>query len=126
MRKSIRKSASLCLAMAMILSVLAMPVFAEMKAVHRCVYDIYVTHHDEAIPYDGDNHLVERSTYYACDCGAIDAPVITYFYAAHIASRDGQIEHVFSDPVTGATVYYVRYTCAACYDSFILEEYELN
>ena len=69
MRNSIRKIASLCLAMAMILATLAMPAFAEERAVHIHSYDIELSHDEEYDVINDHYHclLVTRSM--ACSCG---------------------------------------------------------
>lgn len=119
MRNSIRKIASLCLAMAVILSVLAMPAFAEERVVHTHSYNNFVTSDTEVFPYSNTQHVFETTTYYSCECGEIGAPVITTRYAAHSAAGSGTFKYSYTDPTTGATVNYYSYTCSVCGDSFI-------
>ena len=119
MRNSIRKIASLCLAMAMILSLFAMPALAEERAVHIHSYGTVVTSDTEVFPYNDTKHVFETTTYYACECGIIGAPDITTYYANHVFPGSGTFEYSFTDESTGITVNYYRYTCSVCDHSII-------
>lgn len=120
MRKSIRKFASLCLALAMILSVLAMPALAEMKAVHRCVFDNYISSDQEVDPtyYDNDQHRYGIFSHYACDCGKIESTITSYHYENHIVVGEG--EFAFSTTNGEYTITYYRFTCPKCNHSFTI------
>ena len=126
MRNSIRKIASLCLAMGMILSTLAMPALAAERAVHFHEYDNYVSSGVENTTptyYDNVEHRYGTPHFFACDCGAIDDSTVTYRYEAHTAFGQGTLEYTITDKLTGATVDYVRYTCKQCHESFVREEH---
>ncbi len=69
MRNSIRKIAALCLAMTMILSLFAVPAFAEMRAVHFHSYDIELACHEGYEAFDDQFHFYAITRAMACSCG---------------------------------------------------------
>ena len=119
MRNSIRKIASLCLAMTMILSLFAVPAFAEERAIHTHSYDTVVTSDTEVFPYSDTQHVFETTTYRACECGTISAPIITTHYANHVFPGSGTFEYSFTEESTGITINYYSYTCSVCDYSII-------
>lgn len=124
MRNSIRKIASLCLAMAMILSVLAMPASAEEKSNHTHIYQTGVSY--EYVCQDDSTHAYMKVTTYTCTYSGCTEEYQTYTVistGSHSASGGGTLEYTFTDPETGATVYYYRYTCRVCGGSYIVERY---
>ena len=122
MRNSIRKIASLCLAMATILSVLAVPAFAEERVIHTCKYDNYVSSEFEsdAEGYNNNkNHRYETVHYYACDCGEIN-PKSTYRYEPHLPKGSGTNPQYAIDN-EGNVITLYTYICKICDEYFVSE-----
>ena len=119
MRNSIRKIASLCLAMAMILSLFAVPAFAEMRAAHIHEHNNYVSSEFEsdAEGYNNNYHRYETVHYYACDCGEIN-PKSTYRYEAHLPTGSGTDPQYTIDN-EGNVITLYTYTCKICGDDFV-------
>ena len=119
MKNSIRKIASLCLAMMMVLSIMAVPAFAEERAIHTHSYDTVVTSDTEVFPYSNTKHVYETLTYYSCECGTISAPVVTgRRYENHVADGEGTYSYSFTDPLTEETIDYYDFICSVCDDTY--------
>lgn len=117
MRKSIRKIASLFMAMAMILSVLAMPAFAEERAVHTHSYDTVVDEEVRCTYYDNETHRIDVTSTRSCSCGET-FPYTSTSYDSHMASGSGTFAYSITDD-DGDTINYYRYSCKVCSGRFV-------
>lgn len=118
MKNSIRKIASLCLAMMMVLSIMAVPAFAEERAVHIHEYD--TTTKCTYTYHDNDTHLTLSTSTHTCSgCGDIYES-FSESYDSHIARGTGTLKHTM---IGSTIVYYYEYTCKVCNHSFVSEEF---
>ena len=111
MRNSIRKIASLCLAMAMILSTMAMPALAEERAVHIHNYTISSTK-TSCSPVDDEQHVTTTTYTYICDCRDTYQDY-SEVYGYH-APSGGPISSHTSVDVNGNVIVVYLYRCRAC------------
>ena len=111
MRNSIRKIASLCLAMAMILSLLAVPAFAEMRSVHIHEYDLVDSY--SAYTYeDEEYHVYTIINTYGCDCNETYREYLTD-YLKHVPDG-GPIGTETSVDAEGNAIIVTLYKCRFC------------
>ncbi len=113
MRKSIRKIVSLCLAMAMLLPVLAMPAFAEQRAVHIHNYNIELSYHEEYEDLNGNMHYCHVTKLMACDCGVSTVVMDTYTRPHVFVQADPDISGGNTEEDTD--IYYVCKFCGHSY-----------
>ena len=123
MKKTVHKVTSQFMAIAIILSMLVLPAFAEEKTTHTHSYNIEAGTETSVSPYSSTHHIVTTITRFVCECGMPDDPDkhTAYRYAKHTSAGSGTLDHSYTDPITGATVYYYSFTCSECGDSFIKE-----
>ena len=118
MKNSIRKIASLCLAMMMVLSTMAMPAFATETEDHIHNYNVSTSFKYTYI--DSEEHSVEEVHCHKClYCDDI-------FYETHIKSPAPHVAGASAGSYqitdgAGATVTYYRYKCKLCKSIFAVE-----
>lgn len=119
MKKSIYKFVSLCLAMGMILSTLAMPALAAERAVHFHSYE-NIGKTTNTYYYDNDYHCTLVQYTLRCSCGntIIEEEEIL---KNHIPAGFGTFDHSITDN-EGNTVNYYSYTCKVCGGTFVIAE----
>ena len=120
MKNSIRKIASLCLAMMMVLSIMAVPAFATETEDHIHNYDVSTSF--EYAYLDSETHSVTEIHCHKCKyCDNMFYETHEKSPASHVAGASAG-SYQFTDPITGATVTYYRYRCKICKGIFAVED----
>lgn len=115
MRKSIHKIASLFMAMAMILSVLAMPALATERALHTHNYIPTVTGTSCSL-VDDYQHVTITEYTYTCDCKSAYQDVVTV-YGDHVPNG-GPIGSQTTVDDSGNPIVVTLYRCGVCKDTY--------
>ena len=116
MRNSIRKIASLCLAMTMVFSTLAMTAFA----VHNHVFSTPVSETQSITPYDDSTHCITVTAIRACTCGETYL-FTTVSYLPHFPAAGSATGPQYSVNDKGEITALYVYTCKICGDTYLSE-----
>lgn len=120
MKNSIRKIASLCLAMMMVLSVMAVPALAEERVVHVCEYDSIVNEVEEPCYHNNLYHRVDVVSTLICECGSTTTDYSSY-YEEHIPRGSGTDPQYTFDGEGNVIVTLYTYTCRICDHEYVSE-----